>query len=102
MNDFRAHQPPREPFQFRQNEHDLRAVGCCKFKRRRCCARSSSSFFANSAGPGADGDHARRPKVRRLLANRRAGRVAAAALTCAAVWLPVSLVTSPSATAAQP
>ena len=44
---------------------------------------------------------ARRPRSRRLLANRRGGRVAAAALMCAAIGLPVSFATSPSATAAQ-
>ncbi len=44
---------------------------------------------------------ARRPRVRRLLANRRSGRIAAAALMCAAIGLPVSFATSPSATAAQ-
>ena len=44
---------------------------------------------------------ARRPRVRRLLANRRSGRVAAAVLMCAAIGLPVSFATSPSATAAQ-
>jgi hypothetical protein len=44
---------------------------------------------------------ARRPRLRRLLANRRSGRVAAAALMCAAIGLPVSFATSPSATAAQ-
>lgn len=45
--------------------------------------------------------HARRPKVRRLLENKRSGRIAAAALMCAAIGLPVSLATSPSATAAE-
>ena len=59
------------------------------------------AFSPNRPAPVLTANHARRPKVRRLLANRRAGRVAAAALTCAAVWLPVSLVTSPSATAAE-
>jgi hypothetical protein len=43
---------------------------------------------------------ARRPRVGRLLANRRTGRVVSAALICAAIGLPVSLATSPSATAA--
>ncbi len=40
---------------------------------------------------------ARRPRVRRLLANRKSGRIAAAALMCAAIGLPVSFATSSSA-----
>jgi hypothetical protein len=43
---------------------------------------------------------AHRQKARRWLANRRGGRVAAAVLMCAAVGLPVSFATSPSAAAA--
>ncbi len=43
---------------------------------------------------------ARGPKVQRFLAYSRTGRVAAAALMCAAIGLPVNLATSPSATAA--
>ena len=41
-----------------------------------------------------------RPRVRRWLANRRSGRIATAAVMCAAIGLPVILATSPSATAA--
>ena len=53
-----------------------------------------------SASPSMS-ERARPPRVRRVLANRRSGRIAAAALMCAAIGLPVSLAASPSATAAQ-
>ena len=59
------------------------------------------AFSPNWSAPVPTPKHARRPKVRRLLANRRSGRVAAAALICAAIGLPISVATSPSATAAQ-
>ena len=44
--------------------------------------------------------HARWPKVRRSLLNRRNGWIVAAALLCAAIGLSVALGTSPSATSA--
>ena len=59
------------------------------------------TFSPNGSAPVPTAKQARRPKVRRLLANRRPGRIAAAALICAALGLPVPLATSPSATAAQ-
>ena len=62
---------------------------------------SSPAFSPISSAPAPMAKHARRPKVRRLLAKRRTGQVAAAALMCAAIGLPVNLATSPSATAAQ-
>ena len=46
--------------------------------------------------------HARRRRVRRLLASKRSGRVAAAALMSVAIGVPVGLATSQVATAAQP
>ena len=59
------------------------------------------AFSPNWPAPAPTAKRARGPKVRRLLTNRRSGRIAAAALMCAAIGLPVSLATSPSATAAQ-
>jgi hypothetical protein len=51
--------------------------------------------------PGAPtANPARRPRARRWLANRRGARLAATVLMCAAIGLPVSFATSPSATAA--
>jgi len=47
------------------------------------------------------GKHARRRRARRFLAYRRSGRIAAAALICAAIGLPVGVATSASATAVQ-
>jgi hypothetical protein len=47
------------------------------------------------------GKHARRRRARRFLAYRRSGRIAAAALICAAIGLPVSVATSASATGVQ-
>jgi hypothetical protein len=44
--------------------------------------------------------HARWPRVRRSLLNRRSGWIVAAALLCAAIGLSVALATSPSATSA--
>jgi hypothetical protein len=47
------------------------------------------------------GKHARRRRARRFLAYRRSARIAAAALICAAIGLPVSVATSASATGVQ-
>jgi hypothetical protein len=43
-----------------------------------------------------------RPKVRRLMSNRRSGRIVAAALMCAVIGLSAACATSPSATATSP
>jgi Domain of unknown function (DUF5666) len=62
---------------------------------------NSSAFSANSSASVPAAKHVRRPKVRRLRADKRSGRVASVALMFAAIGLPVTLATSPSATAAQ-
>jgi hypothetical protein len=79
---------------------------------------STPSAAATSASPGTappppgtspDGsapvtmaEQARRPRVPRLLSNRRRGWIAATALMCSVVGLSVYVATSPSASAGQP
>ena len=64
-------------------------------------AASERSFSLNRPAWVPAPKHARRRRARRFLAYRRSGRIAAAATICAAIGLPFSVVTSPSATAAQ-
>jgi hypothetical protein len=59
------------------------------------------AYSSNRAAWVPAGKHARRRRARRFLAYRRSGRIAAAAMICAAIGLPAIVATSPSATAAQ-
>jgi hypothetical protein len=62
---------------------------------------SSEPYSSNRAAWVPAGKHARRRRARRFLAYRKSGRIAAAALICAAVGLPATVALSPAATAEQ-
>jgi hypothetical protein len=98
MNDFWPHKPPKDL---------TRLANVNATSEPSVAGRSGGTGAAptpprapNWSAPVPPAKHARRPKVGRLLANTRTGRIAAAALMCAAIGLPVSLATSSSATAA--
>jgi hypothetical protein len=59
---------------------------------------SSPHFSALASGS----TRARRPRLRRLLANARTAWIVAAALTCAVIGLAVAVATSPAAASGQP
>ena len=59
------------------------------------------TFSPNGSGPAPTAKQAKMSKVQRRQAYHNPGRIVAAVLICAALGLPVTLATSPSATAAK-